>query len=437
MRFLSRCALTLLFILLMATTVSSQSLTQVRASAAIAVNPSTNEILWSQNADVQRPIASLTKLMTAVVMLENTPDLTRRVTVVKADVRGANTTYLRAQDNVSLQDLLHLMMIGSDNAAARAIARVTSSSFVSLMNKKAKSLALTQTRYADPSGLLAANVSTAQDISRLLTVVAAEPLLRSMTSRMTYSTQIGRRTVNVKNTNRALLADGTVLAGKTGYIGVAGFCLASLMHGTNSDVIVVVLGAPSSAIRLSTVRTLFTFATQTTQDVINMLPPVLTGLPFDLFKESETCGMQPAGTSQRGIDFIKRHEAFYARAYRDTNGLYAIGYGMHYWKGRKVTRTYPGRVTLSQASVEITKQIPKYEKLVRDVCAPLNQNAFDALVSVAWNLGRVNTRIIAKLESSADLTVADFMSTATVRGRIHKGLSVRRSEEFALFNGDL
>ena len=99
----------------------------IRAEAAIIYNPENGKVLWESNSTSRRSIASITKVMTAVVFLENSPDLTREVVVERADVRAASTTYLRAGYKLTTGDLLHLLLIGSDNAAARVLARVSPS----------------------------------------------------------------------------------------------------------------------------------------------------------------------------------------------------------------------------------------------------------------------------------------------------------------------
>ena len=112
----------------------------VRAEAAIIYNPENGKVLWEENSQNQRSIASITKVMTAVVFLENNPDLTETVVVTPADVRAASTTYLRAGYVLTKSDVLHLMLIASDNAAARVLARVSpygSEAFVSRMQDKA------------------------------------------------------------------------------------------------------------------------------------------------------------------------------------------------------------------------------------------------------------------------------------------------------------
>ena len=115
----------------------------VRAEAAIIYDSATGQVLWESNSQNQRSIASITKVMTAAVFVENSPDLSETVVVDRADVRAASTTYLRAGYTVTKGDLLHLTLIASDNAAARALARVSpygSTAFIDRMNEKAKEL---------------------------------------------------------------------------------------------------------------------------------------------------------------------------------------------------------------------------------------------------------------------------------------------------------
>src|SRR6185436_5668380 len=149
----------------------------VRAEAAIIYNPENGQVLYESNSQRTRSIASITKIMTATVFLENSPDLTQEIVVQRSDVRAASTTYLRAGYKLSTYDVLHLMLIASDNAAARVLARVSpwgSDKFIGRMNEKASELGLTSTHYADPSGLLSTNVSSAYDMARLIAFVAGD-----------------------------------------------------------------------------------------------------------------------------------------------------------------------------------------------------------------------------------------------------------------------
>jgi len=136
----------------------------IRAAAAIIYNPETGDVLWEENSHDQLSIASLTKIMTAVTFMADDPDLAQRVTVTRADTTRASTTHLVTGDVLSYGDLLHLTLIASDNVAARVLARTSeggTASFVERMNQMAVNLGLTNTRYADPTGLDARNVSSA------------------------------------------------------------------------------------------------------------------------------------------------------------------------------------------------------------------------------------------------------------------------------------
>ena len=162
----------------------------VRAAAAIIYDPETNEVLWEENSQSQRSIASITKVMTATVFLENNPDLTQPVTIARSDVFQASTTHLHANDKVTTDDLLHLLLIASDNAAARALARVSpqgSEGFIRRMNEKAAELGLESTHYADPSGLLSENVSSAYDMARLITHASQDERISSIMRTTEYT----------------------------------------------------------------------------------------------------------------------------------------------------------------------------------------------------------------------------------------------------------
>lgn len=429
----------LLCALLFAAPVAAE-MPQIDAAAAIAYNPKTNEVLWQNNANVQRSIASLTKLMTAYALLDAV-DFTRVVIVEARDTRNASRTFLRPRDAVTVENLMNLMLVTSDNGAARVLARIAGADFIARMNAKAQELGLLQTRFVDSSGLSANNKSTAYDMARLLSIVSMHDSITSIMQKASYSFRTRTkkpRTVTVPNTNH--LARGsmpTLVAGKTGFIRAAGFCLATMMRTENGDeIVLVVLGTNTNLSRFEETQELYTWA----RSYIDSL--LIPGrVPIDMrpltFPEWLRECSYPDATSAIGIRFIKEHEGFHPRAYRDAGG-YAIGYGFHRWKGRAVTLKYPGRVTRAQADAEMKRQLLHFENVVREsVCAKLSQHAFDALVSVAWNLGRINTSIIEKLEEWEDVTLADFMTTATVSGRPHPALQQRREMEYYLYSGSI
>jgi D-alanyl-D-alanine endopeptidase (penicillin-binding protein 7) len=235
----------------------------LRAAAAIVYDPVTNEVLWEQNSESQRSIASITKVMTATVFLENSPDLTTPVVMARRDVFQASTTHLRANDKVTTGDLLHLLLIASDNAAARALARVSpygSDGFIDRMNAKAAELGLQSTHYTDPSGLLSDNVSSAYDMARLIAHASGDERIASVMQMPTYTVHSLSRDITFRSTNHLLGRDNfSVMAAKTGFISKSGYCLATLLRLPQSDqqVAVVVLGARSNAGRFLETENLF------------------------------------------------------------------------------------------------------------------------------------------------------------------------------------
>lgn len=250
-----------------------------RAEAAIIYDPETGKVLWESHGQDQRSIASITKVMTAVVFLEDSPDLSQTVTVTAADRRGGSTTYLRTGDKVTKEDLLHLMLIASDNVAARVLARSSSygaEGFVARMNQKAVDLGLTSTKYADTSGLLSANVSSAYDMARLITYVSSVPQISNVMQKQEYTaaavaSRSRRRQITIHSTNQLVRqGDVEVQAGKTGFIRSAGYCLATLLRLPQGgpQVAVVILGAKSNAGRFLETRHLFNWLSAKTQDLL-------------------------------------------------------------------------------------------------------------------------------------------------------------------------
>jgi D-alanyl-D-alanine endopeptidase (penicillin-binding protein 7) len=246
----------------------------VRAEAAIIYNPETGEVLWENHSKDQRSIASITKVMTALVFLESGTPLSTMVTVQRSDVSRASTTYLRNGFKLSAEDLLNLLLIGSDNAAARALARssvIGYDSFILRMNEKAQELGLESTVYADPSGLLADNMSSAYDQARLIAYAAADERLGAIMRKTSYSTNVGKRVITANSTNQIVrMGDIDVVGGKTGFISRSGYCLATLLRLPQSgqQVAFVVLGAKSNAGRFWETRHLFNWMSTRTKALL-------------------------------------------------------------------------------------------------------------------------------------------------------------------------
>jgi D-alanyl-D-alanine endopeptidase (penicillin-binding protein 7) len=245
---------------------SGELVPDVRAAAAIIYDPETNHVLFEENSQTPRSIASITKVMTATVFLENNPDLSAPITIERSDVFQASTTFLHTNDKLTVDDVLHLMLIASDNAAARALARTSpygSGGFVARMNEKAAELGLENTRYADPSGLLSDNVSSAYDMAKLITHASGDDRIASVMRLQEYTVRTAKnRAITFHSTDHLLGRDGIdVRAAKTGFISKAGYCLATLLRLPQplggQQVAVVVLGARSNAGRFMETQNLF------------------------------------------------------------------------------------------------------------------------------------------------------------------------------------
>ena len=173
-------------------------------------------------------------------------------------------------------DLLHLALIASDNAAARALARVSphgSTAFIDRMNEKAKELGLTSTRYADPSGLLSTNVSSAADMAKLITYVSGDERIAGVMRKQNYTVTAGRRVINIHSTNQLVMrGDVDVQAGKTGFIRSAGFawprcCVSCKVHRSRWS-----SSAPVKCGRFWETRHLFNWFSTKAQDLLGLAP---------------------------------------------------------------------------------------------------------------------------------------------------------------------
>lgn len=229
----------------------------VYARSAIVLDAATGEVLFAKDAGRTTPIASLTKLMTALVFLEQRPDLLKSVEVTRAELNGAGHTQLRNTEQVMLGDLLHMSLMCSDNVATRVLVRESGlepSDFLSRMNKKSGELSLSSTSFVEFTGLDERNVSSATDVARLLRTAADNATIRQISTTPYYDFRSASRAHRIVNTNR-LLHNHTleVVGGKTGFINEAGYCLATWIRSEGRDMIAVVLGAPTNATRFADV----------------------------------------------------------------------------------------------------------------------------------------------------------------------------------------
>jgi len=219
----------------------------LKSQAALVVDQQSGEILLGKNMESKLPIASLTKLMTAIVTLDAELDPDEPVTISKADVDRLRGSHSRLQVGTTLtrDELLHLALMASENRAASAI---TSSypggkdSCVLAMNLKAQLLGMSGTRFEDGTGLSGRNVSTAQDLAKLVQAAHAYPKIRDYTTSTSYQVKIGRRAMRFGNTNNLTRSSRWDIGlSKTGYIAEAGRCLVMQVTLAERSIIIVLL----------------------------------------------------------------------------------------------------------------------------------------------------------------------------------------------------
>jgi len=208
----------------------------LRSSVALVVDQRSGATLFSKNAHAVLPIASITKLMTAMVVLDAQLPLDEQVEITQADIDTEKHTRsrLRTGTRLSRGELLHLALMASENRAAHALGRNYPGgldAFIEAMNSKARAIGMDSTSFSDPTGLSSRNVSNAVDLSRMVAAAYEYPLIREYSTAPEYQVEAGKRVVGFRNTNR-LIKNSSWEIGlqKTGYISEAGSCL--VMHVT-------------------------------------------------------------------------------------------------------------------------------------------------------------------------------------------------------------
>lgn len=236
---------------------------RLNLKSAILVDYNNGNVLYAKNADLQRPIASISKLVTAMVVLDKKIDLSSTATITKEDAAQSSRSRLRAGYQMTLLDLLHAALLNSDNRAARALARVaggTTEDFVRAMNLKMKQLDLRNTVFYEPTGLDPRNVSTATEVAKILQYAYDYELVRQITSQKFRVCRIlnrKNRTIRMANTNLLVNSRYKVLSGKTGYIKASDYCLTTLIENSRGEKLTcVVLGVPGDNLRFRETRRL-------------------------------------------------------------------------------------------------------------------------------------------------------------------------------------
>lgn len=246
---------------------------KIRGTQGYVIQPSTQVVMYDKASTTVRSLASLTKLMTAYVVLQHNPTLKGNIIFSSADAPvGEQGVAIRVRpgDTLSVRDVFFAMLTGSANNAALALSRstgLTRAQFLAEMNSQAKTLGMTQTVFVDPSGLEVGNLGTTQDMAKLMNVVLDNAPVRAATKGKTFTYTIrntGERRLihNPVYQGSVVLNDEPIIGGKTGYINESLYNLSVGVTIKGQRVIVLVFGSPTRASRNADVETLIHYAQQ-------------------------------------------------------------------------------------------------------------------------------------------------------------------------------
>jgi D-alanyl-D-alanine endopeptidase (penicillin-binding protein 7) len=235
---------------------SVQDQLDLKSSVALVIDQDTREVLFSKNDSAVLPIASLTKLMTGLVVSEAKLPLDEMVTITQDDVdtEKGSSSRLRVGAMLTRGELLHLALMSSENRAAHALGRTYPGgldAFVSVMNAKAKMLGMNDTRYVEPTGLSSHNQSSAHDLATLVSTAYDDSVLREFTTSPGHQVAVGNRTLQYNNTNRLVKnPEWNIGLQKTGYISEAGQCLVMQAKIAGRKLIMVFLDSAGKLSRI-------------------------------------------------------------------------------------------------------------------------------------------------------------------------------------------
>lgn len=224
------------------------------SSVALVVDQDTSEVLFSKNDRAVLPIASLTKLMTGLVIADAQLPMDESITITDDDAAVYRHSRLAVGTTLSRGEMMHLSLMSSENRAANALGRTFPGGrdeFVRRMNAKARELGMRDTRFVEPTGLSSDNQSSARDLATLVSVAYERPILRDLSTSPSYQLDLGRRTLQYNNSNRLVRnPEWEIGLQKTGYISEAGRCLVMQAKVAGRKVIMVFLDSAGKLARV-------------------------------------------------------------------------------------------------------------------------------------------------------------------------------------------
>lgn len=229
---------------------------KLASAKALVLNQETGEVLYAKSTDTPTPIASVTKLMTAMVVLDAQQPLDEMVTVTSADVDTLKGTSSRLPVGTTLArgEMLQLALMASENRAASALGHAYPGgyqAFIHAMNVKAMMLGMTRTQFVDATGLNSGNVSTAEDLAKMVNAAYEYPEIRQVSTASSYAVDMGRRQAEFRNTNILVRnSDWNIGLSKTGFINEAGRCLVMQALVAGQPLIIVLLDSAGKYSRI-------------------------------------------------------------------------------------------------------------------------------------------------------------------------------------------
>lgn len=228
----------------------------LKSGAALVMDQDTREVLFSKNDRAVLPIASLTKLMTGMLISEAKLPMEELIAITPEDIdtEKGSRSRLTVGTTLTRGELLHLALMSSENRAAHALGRTYPggmATFVSVMNAKARMLGMKDTRYVEPTGLSSQNQSSAQDLALLVSAASADPTLRQLSTSPEHQVEVGNRTLQFNTTNRLVRnPEWEIGLQKTGYISEAGQCLVMQARVAGRKLIMVFLDSAGKFSRI-------------------------------------------------------------------------------------------------------------------------------------------------------------------------------------------
>ena len=229
----------------------------LKSNVALVVDQTTSEVLFEKNSQAVLPIASITKLMTSMVVVESNQDMDEVITVTDGDIDREKFTHsrLRIGSQLTRANMLHIALMSSENRAASALGRNYPgglAAFVAAMNAKARSLDMIVTHYVDSSGLSSLNVSTARDLAKLVAAAYKHALIREYSTNGKYAVEPGGPALQYKNSNHLVLnPEWEIGLQKTGYIAEAGRCMVMQTKIEGRSVVMVFLDSKGKESRIA------------------------------------------------------------------------------------------------------------------------------------------------------------------------------------------